>query len=123
MSAGAFQSSKYQLDSGNGAGIAACRIQPETLAATINSAANEAPAGAVTLPSSAKVSGGKREFGINMRTVTLEFTAALPEGYSGDPVRIPVLTESTYAAWSKGQTGTYLAVPVRVIGRSPETVN
>lgn len=123
MSSGSFQTAKYQLDSGNGAGIASCRVQPETLAASINSTANSEPSGAVTLPASAKVSGGKREFGIAMRTVTLEFTSTIPDGYTGDNVRIPVMTEATYASWTKGQTGTYLGSDVRVVGRSPEVVN
>jgi hypothetical protein len=123
MSAGEFDSAKYELDAGNGGGIASCRVLPSTLLATINSQANEEPSGAVTLPISAKASGGRTEFGISMRTVTLEFTGTLPDDYSGDNVTIPVLSPSTFAAWTKGQEGTYLGVPVKVVGRKPEYVN
>jgi len=120
--AGNFITSRYVLDAGNGGGIAGCRIQPETLAATINSVTNAATTDPTTLPASAKVSKTNREFGVGMRTVTLEFTGALPDGYSGDPVRIPVMQPATFAAWTIGQTGTYLSSPVVVVGRSPESV-
>lgn len=122
MSAGAFERTFYELDTGNGGGIARVRVQPETLAATINGAANAAPAGPATLPTAAKVSKGAREIGIGCRTVTLEFTGTPPTDYSGDDVVIPVLQEATYAAWTVGQTGTYLGAPVEVVGRSPESV-
>lgn len=122
MSAGEFTRTFYELDTGNGGGIARVRVQPETISATINGVANDAPAGPATLPVTAQVSKGNREIGIGCRTVTLEFTGSLPTDYSGDNVTIPVLQESTYASWTVGQTGTYLSVPVEVVGRSPESV-
>lgn len=122
MSSGEFTNTLYELSADNGGGIAPVRVQPETLSATINGAANDAPAGPATLPVSAKVSGGNREIGINCRTVNLEFTGAPPTDYSGDNVTIPVMTPATFAAWTVGQTGTYLGVDVRVAGRSPERV-
>lgn len=122
MSTGEFTNTKYQLDTGNGSYIVACRVQPETLSATINSVANAAPTGAVNAPGSARAGKGIREFGIGMRSVTLEWTGAIPDGYSGDPVRIPVLTPTTFASWTIGQTGTYLSSDVRVVGRSSERV-
>lgn len=122
MSAGDFQRSFYGLDTGNGGGVARIRVQPETIAASIESTANAAPAGPATVPTSAQVSAGNREIGIKARTVTLDWTGAPPDGYSGDPVTIPVLQEATFAAWVLGGTGTYLGAGVEVIGRSPERV-
>ena len=122
MSAGAFVSSIYELEASNGGGFAACKVQPETLALEIASTTNAAPAGPVDLPVSAKASKTNREYGIGMRSVTLEFTGALPTGYSGDNVRVPVLTPAAFAAYQNQATGTYLGVGVRVVGRTPERV-
>jgi len=60
---------------------------------------------------------------MNARTVTLAFTGALPDGYLGTPIRIPVLKPSTYNSWTEtpDKTGTYLGVGVKVIGSSSET--
>lgn len=122
MSAGVFERSFYELDTGNGGGIASCLVQPETLAATIGGTENDAPAGPATLPISARMIGPRRAVGINSRYVTLEWTGAPPTGYSGDNVRIPVMQESTYADWTVGQTGTYLGAGVVVVGRNPERI-
>jgi hypothetical protein len=123
MSAGVFESSRYELSAENGGGIAPCKVQPETLAATIDGVANDAPTGAVTIPNSANMVGPRNANGIQSRYVTLEWTGAPPTGYSGDNVRIPVLQPSTYAAWTKDATGTYLGAGVKVVGRIPERVN
>lgn len=122
MSAGVFESTFYELDTGNGSGIARARVQPETLLASIDSVANSAPAGPATLPVSASASNGIREYGIRMRQVTLRWTGGPPTDYSGDDVIIPVMQESTFAAWTLGSTGTYLENGVEVVGRSPERV-
>lgn len=123
MSAGDFTDTFYELDTGNGAGIVRARVQPETLAATIAATANAGATGPATVPITARMNGGRRTFGVNARTVTLRFTGAAPTDYSGDDVTIPVLQEATYAAWTKGATGTYLGVAVEVVGRKPEYVN
>lgn len=122
MSAGEFSTSKYQCSADNGSYILACRVQPETLAATIDSVANDAPTGAVNAPGSATISQGRRSAGVNMRYVTLEWTGTKPTNYSGDTVRIPVLKPETFAAWTLGSTGTYLSQNVKVVGRNNETV-
>lgn len=122
MSAGVFEKSIYETDAGN---FAAVKVQPETLAATVDSVVNAAGAGPVDQEASAQVGKGKRTIGINTRTVTLRFTSTLPTGYSGDPVTIPALTPAFYAACNPNSdtaTGTYLGQPVRAVGRSPETV-
>jgi hypothetical protein len=123
MSAGAFTLSKYKCDAQNGGYVLTCRVQPETLAASIALTANAAPSGAINAPGSATVSQGKRSAGVNMRTVSLAWSGAPPTGYSVNrTVRIPVLDPETYAAWEVGATGTYLGAGVQVVGRSPETV-
>ena len=122
MSAGAFQDVFYELSAENGGGKARARVQPETLAATIGGIANIAAGGPSTLPSSAVISKGRRSRGINMRYVTLKWTAEPPEGYDGLTVKIPVLTVATYTAWIFGGTGTYLGQPVKVVGRIAEDV-
>jgi len=122
MSSGTFTTSKYELSSDNGGYIVKCRVQPETLTATFASTENDPPAGAINAPGSARSSKGRREFGIGMRYVTIEFTGTLPTGYSGDLVKIPVLTPATYAAWTEEATGTYLGVAAKIKSKSLESV-
>jgi hypothetical protein len=119
MSAGNFTSSKYEAGSG---GIYRIRVQPETLALAIDSVANGPPAGAIDQATSARARGGKRQFGVIARTVTLQFTASPPTGYSGDNVIVPVMTPDTYDFYTETleKTGTYLGAAVKVVGQSPE---
>lgn len=122
MSAGQFQNAFYETSAENGSFVLRCRVQPETLAASIAATPNAGVAGPANAPGSATISQGRRTAGVNMRYVTLKFTGALPEGYSGDPVRIPVLSPTVFAAWTLGATGTYLASPVEVLSRVGETI-
>lgn len=117
---GPFTRGKYETNRGL---ITNIRVQDETVACTINGVANDEPTGDRTggLPS-AKVSGGRREIGINARTVTLILTAA-KAGYTvGKPLTIPALTSDFYDACETGETGTYLGVACEVIGRSDEVI-
>lgn len=120
MSAGAFTSSKYEANSGN---VYKIKVQPETITATIATVANAAPTGAIDQEVSATASSGRRSVGMNARTVALAFTGTIPTGYKGTPVRIPVLTQATFAAWTATPdlTGTYLGSDVRVVGSSTES--
>lgn len=120
MSAGAFSSTKYESDLGS---IYAIKVQPETVSAVIDGVANAAPAGAIDQEVSAQVSKGRRAKGMNARVVRLRFTGALPDGYSGGLVTIPVLTPATFNSWTatSSKTGTYLGSPVEVAGFSPQT--
>lgn len=120
MSSGAFQNAKYETDNGN---IVAIKVQPETIACTIDSTANDEAAGTLTAGfPSAKVSGSRRTIGINARTVSIRLTAAL-SGYKADSIlRIPALTPAFYTACSTGATGTYLGTACEVVGRSPESI-
>lgn len=120
MSAGDFVNSKYQSDEG---GIYAIRVQPETLALTINGTANTAPAGDVDQEGLARVSGSRRRIGLKARLVRFRFTAApTGGGYSvGDILSLPILTQATYNAIPKaGATGTYLGAAIEVVGKSPQ---
>lgn len=121
MSAGAFVNTKYSTAGGV---VVPIRVQPETLLATLGGTANSAPAGDVVAGyPSAKVSGSKRKFGINARTVSMKFTAAVPDGYAPNSiVRIPWLQQTSFNSIGKGTTGTYLGVAVQVIGRSGEEI-
>jgi len=122
MSAGAFENTKYEMDSTNGGYILKARAQPETLAASDGTNANDAPAGAINGPGSAKASKGKREFGVGMRKVVLELTGAAPAGYSGDDVIIPVLTPATFTAWVIGTEVSYQSTTWKIKERYPESV-
>lgn len=126
MSAGTYlQDGKYETDGGT---VVAARIQPETITLTLNSVANALPTGTVTpgLPS-AKVSGGRREFGINARLVRIRFTDTLPPGYAMNGIlTLPVLTTAAFNAYDKAQTGTYTLegtdYNVRFVGKTAETI-
>jgi len=122
MSSGPFTNRFYETSSENGGFILGCRVQPETLAAEIDSVANVGATGPATAPGSATSSQGRRTAGVNMRYVRLGWTATPPTGYSGDPVNVAVLTPATFTAWTKGATGTYLGAAVEVLQRSGETV-
>lgn len=122
MSAGTFETAFYKMSAENGGFVLRCRAQPETLAASIASTPNAGVAGPATAPGSATISQGRRTAGVNMRYVTLAFTGTPPTGYSGDPVRIPVLDPAVFSEWTLGATGTYLGAPVEVVGRVGETV-
>lgn len=120
MSSGAFTRSRYETDAGE---IVRIRVQPETLTLAIDGASNAAPAGAVDAPGSAKVSGGRRSFGINARLVRVTWTAAPPAGYlAGGTITLPWLVQDTFAALLLGSTGTYLGAAVELTGKTAESV-
>lgn len=121
MSAGAFVRSAYETDSG---AVAAIRVQPETLTLTLGGSANAAAGGAVTLPGSARVSGGSRSVGINARKVRISFGDAPPAGYKANStIALPWLVAATFNALpASGSTGTYLGSAVTLVGKSPERV-
>lgn len=131
MSAGQFVRSFYEADYGDGTAVHPIRVQEETLDATIGGVQNESEAVAATNPIRAQVGKGKREIGLGARMVTLEFTGAsgepptggAPEGYTGDNVRIPALTQDFAEACTEGATGTYLGANVEVVSLIPEDVN
>lgn len=124
MSAGRFELSKYQARYGAGTAIHPIQVQPETLLLTIASAANDEPAGEITSPISARVSGGRREVGLNAELVRFTFDEGEePAGYKADGVlTLPLLSTAIRVVAIRGATGTYLGAPITVVGRSAETV-
>ena len=119
MSAGNFVRSRYESDDGT---VFSIRVQPETLAANVG-AANAGAAGAVDGVGSARARGSRRQIGVIARSVTVAFTGALPTDYAENQThRIPIMTPSVYNGASIGTTGTYLGVPIEVVGKNPESV-
>jgi hypothetical protein len=125
MSAGAFEIGKYEDENGN---VYEVRVQPETKGLTLNSVANAYPTddAAPDLPTLA-ISQSRRGFGVKVRTVTVEMTAA-PTGAVADylglgsRLTVPVFDPATYASYGKGQTGTYLGTAVKYVGKNPEII-
>ncbi len=122
MSSGSFTNAFYETSDENGGFVLRCRVQPETLSATIGDTANAGVAGPATAPGSATISQGRRTAGVNMRYVTLRWTGDPPDDYDGATARIPVLDPAVFADWTLGATGTYLDTAVEVVGRVGETI-
>jgi hypothetical protein len=118
MSSGAFQSAKYQANNGD---IYECRVQPETLALTLNAVANDEPSGDINMSTTARTRGSRRRFGVTARTVTLRWTGSPPTGYKDDElIYVPVMQSSTFDAYDRGQTGTYLGAGVQFVSKTNE---
>lgn len=122
MSAGAFETARYEAGAENGGGIYSITVQPETLALQIGGVTNASPAGAVDQIVRAKARKGTREYGVGARAVRLEFTGSPPTAYSGDQVVVPVMTPDAFLAYTVGATGTYLGAAVAVVSRLPERI-
>lgn len=122
MSAGAFVRSRYASNYSDPAIIHPIRIQPETLAASIEGTTNDPPAGVITNPISATISRGKREKGLKPRTLSIQFPATgQPTGYKASGTT--VIVALTLEFWNLAVPGTvinYLGVACTVVGRSAE---
>lgn len=124
MSDGPFSYVKYETNDGL---IVPIKIQPETEGLVLDSVTNTGATGSLTPGApSAKVSGSKRSIGINARTVTVRLTAdgsgANAGMKQGSLIRLPVFTPTSYAAYSKGNTGTYKGIACEFAGHSAENV-
>lgn len=125
MSAGKFETGRYETDSGTY--IYECRVQPETKELALDTVANDYPAGTATagLPT-LDVRQNKRGYGVKARSVTVELTAdgtgAQAEYKSGTKHTIPVFTKTVFDGYDKGQTGTYLGIACKFSRKSPETI-
>lgn len=119
MSSGTFSRSKYQADNGD---IHPVRIQPETaLAVFAPGGPNTAPAAAVDNPTYARVSGGRRRYGLKCRSVRIQFQDPAPDGYApNSTITLPVLTTAVYNAITPGGTVSYLNSTADIVGKSPE---
>lgn len=124
MSAGAFVVTRYQAVY-SAAQIHPIKVQPETLALTIEGVANNPPVGAATSPISASVSGGKRQLGLNAAKVSIRFVDAPPSGYlANSTIRLPLLNAAIRAAAVRSAPGEYLGVEIVVVSNfSPEVVS
>lgn len=125
MSAGATIPSIYETNQGN---FYKCRIQPETLSLVINTVTNVAGAGPVPAKTpSAKMTGGRREIGVNARLVRFKFTVAPPPGYKTDGIlTLPILTPTVFNGIDRDQVGTYTLnttdYAIIVVGVTTETI-
>jgi len=119
MSSGSFIRSIYETNSGDFARI---RVQPETELATDGTTPNDAGAGPVNLPVSAKVSRGTREYGLLPRRIGLVFEDGNePAGYeSGNIIYIPALTRAFFDALELDQQITYLGSTANVVSKLEE---
>lgn len=120
MSNGVFEIHSYTDDDDD---VHAIRIQPETLALTIDGVAN-ASAGAAgdrTAPI-AKVSGGKSQYGLTARSVTIQMPAAPTGGYKPfGLITLPWLNPDTWPKRGVGAgVGVYNGNAITFVGRSPE---
>ena len=100
------------------------RVQPETIALVINGISNDAPTGGTTETVSARASGRRRQFGVNARTVSIQFSGTPPTGYkAGQTIRLPILTPDVWNGIVKNQSGNYLGSAIRVVSKTPEYIN
>lgn len=115
MSAGAFTITKYVAEYAADT-IHPIKVQPETVALTIDGEANTATSGALTSPISAMVGANKRKLGLHAAMVSLRFTGTPPTGYqTGGILRVPLLNAPIRTKAVAGATGTYLGVAVEVV--------
>jgi len=119
MSAGDFVSAIYETDAGNFCNV---RLQPETLAMTINASANGEGAGPINQEASAIARKGKRGIGVGCRLVGIDFAGAPPSGYTSDILYVPVLTPALFASASLGSPVSYLAASGVIVSKIAEDV-
>ena len=114
MSAGGFQTYKYEMENGL---ITEVRLQPETQAAVIGTDGNNAePAGEIDagMPS-AKVSLADGEIGIRPRYVIAEWEGTPPAGYDANGrIKITILSLVGKALFTKGKIVNYLGSTVKI---------
>ena len=121
MSAGAFVISKYEA---NDDGIHLIKVQPETVAATIDEVANAAPAGAIDSPFAAEVNRGARAYGLRPRRVTVKFEDSPPTGYKPyTTLTIPILSKTVFAGIEGGDPVAYAGGTGEVSTKTGEDIN
>lgn len=123
MSDGKFEIAKYEQSTGGN--VWPGRAQLETKALSLGGVANAYPAAAPTagLPR-IRLRKGKKEFGLSIRTVTVELTAdgtGATAGYaSGTTHIVPVFTQTVHDGYVFGAVGTYLGIACKCVGKFPE---
>lgn len=120
---GQFTNAKYEASEGTF--IFPIKVQPETIAFEAGGQVNSLPAGDVTanLPS-ATVSKSRRSIGVHPRTVSVKVTSTgvTANNAVGTVIQIPIFSKSAYAAYKKGDTGTYNDDAVTVVGKNGEKI-
>lgn len=120
---GPFSNSKYE--SSIGTFVYPIKVQPETLAFEAGGQINTAPAATTTanLPS-ATVSKSRRSIGVHPRTVSVKVTSTGVNAANAvnSIIQIPILSKVAYAAFKKGDTGTYQDDAVIVVGKNEEKI-
>ena len=120
MSAGVFEQGVYEADSGE---LHVIRYQPETSQATFQTVPNSINAGAATSPFWAKITKGKREYGLNVRKVRCRWTGSAPTGYKATGTfEIVVFQPSVFNGITINSGGLYLGEGIQVIGKTSESV-
>lgn len=105
MSAGSFQSSKYESDDGT---IHFISVQPETIAAVLDGNPNDEPAGNINSQFAAEVNRGARAYGLRPRKVNVAFTDNPPTNYRPyTTLAMAVLDPEVFAEIAIGGTVTY----------------
>lgn len=123
MSAGKFEIGKYEQSTGGN--VWPCRAQLETKALSLGGAANAYPAAGATagLPR-VRLRKGKREFGLAIRTVTVQLTAAGTGATAEYEINtlhtVPVFTQAIHDGYVFGAVGTYLGIACKCVGKFPE---
>ena len=121
MSTGAFETGKYEQNGGTN--VWPCKAQPETKGLTLSGVANAYPtAGATAGLPRIKLRKSRREFGLPIRTVTVELTAdgtgVTADMDAGTLHTVPVFKESVWEGYDELQTGTYLGIACVFSGKS-----
>lgn len=120
MSAGDFTRAFYEGDDGT---VYPIRIQPETLAAQFDDTANASASGPATVNLFARINKNRGEYGVGARSVTAEWTAAQPTGYSaGGRIKIAVPDKTIFDGITLLSTGTYLGAGITIIGKNSENI-
>jgi hypothetical protein len=120
MSAGSFQTTKYESDTGD---IHLITVQPETVAATFGGTANAAPSDAITSPFAAEVNRGARAYGLRPRKVNVSFEDDAPEGYRPyTTLQLVVLQESVFSGIGVGDAVVYAGGTGEVTSKVSENI-
>lgn len=121
MSAGQFERTKYVTDRGQ---VIPIRLQPETLAATIEGVTNDPPSAGIDVGwPSAKVSGSRNSIGIHARYITCAWTTA-PAGYDDRQLfKLVIPQQVLFDSIARDETGTYLGGNFKVVSTTKEEIN
>lgn len=124
MSAGNFVVTKYEASYASGQ-IHPIKVQEETLAMVqdsegVTDANNDPPSGSVNNPISALVNLNRGARGLRPRYIVASWNAAKPTGYTGDTVKIPILTPANFNNLAVGEIISYQGTTAIIVAKEPE---